>query len=139
MGDSYLVDRLSILYKENIEMSNFVCKRCGKCCGFVPFTKKEYNNIRKEAKELNISFEKSDMFGKTVYFPKKLFNKFTSINENISIEEMQQIIGELTCPFLERNALGLCSCKIYDKRPEVCRLFGNGKHPRLICPNNRGI
>lgn len=116
----------------------FNCKRCGKCCGFVPFTKAEYNNIRKEAKELKISFEKTDFDGRVVYFPKELLKIFNSINEQMPLDELQQTINKLNCPFLEKNAFGVCSCKIYDKRPEVCRLFGNGKHPNLICPNNRG-
>lgn len=118
-------------------MTEFVCKRCGKCCGFVPFTKKEYNNIRKEANELHIGFEKQDMLGKTVYFPKKLFKLFNSVNEETTDEDIKNIMEKMNCPFLEKDENGLCSCKIYDKRPEVCRLFGSGLHPYLVCPNNK--
>lgn len=25
-------------------------------------------------------------------------------------------------------------CTVYDKRPEVCKLFGSEKHPALVCP-----
>lgn len=33
------------------------------------------------------------------------------------------------CPFLTDN----CRCNIYDRRPPICRRFGNGSEPLLTC------
>lgn len=33
------------------------------------------------------------------------------------------------CPFLTDN----CRCNIYDRRPPICRKFGNGSEPLLTC------
>lgn len=33
------------------------------------------------------------------------------------------------CPFLTEN----CKCNIYDRRPPICRKFGNGSEPLLTC------
>ena len=62
-------------------MVEFKCKRCGKCCGIVPFSKQEYNAIRDIAKKMHISFVKEDMMGKTVYFPKHTYKKFLEVAE----------------------------------------------------------
>ena len=91
----------------------------------------------KEAKELGIAFEKVSFGNRESYFPKELLKIFMSITPQTPKEEVQKKIDMLTCPFLEKDAMGICSCKIYDKRPKVCRLFGSAIHPTLICPNNR--
>lgn len=36
-------------------MPEFKCRRCGRCCGIVPFNKTEYNAIRDIAKKMHIS------------------------------------------------------------------------------------
>lgn len=33
------------------------------------------------------------------------------------------------CPFLTKD----CKCNIYDRRPPICKLFGNGTEPLLTC------
>lgn len=33
------------------------------------------------------------------------------------------------CPFLTEN----CKCNIYDRRPPICKKFGNGTEPLLTC------
>lgn len=33
------------------------------------------------------------------------------------------------CPFLTEN----CKCNIYDRRPPICRRFGDGSEPLLTC------
>lgn len=33
------------------------------------------------------------------------------------------------CPFLTEN----CRCNIYDRRPPICKKFGNGAEPLLTC------
>ena len=119
-------------------MVEFKCKRCGKCCGIVPFSKQEYNAIRDIAKKMHISFVKEDMMGKTVYFPKHTYKKFIEVAE-IAQKQGRLIDNQtdgLRCPFLAYDEKGLAYCKIYEHRPEICRLFGKGGHPFLTCPNN---
>ena len=53
-------------------MVEFRCKRCGKCCGIVPFNKKEYNEIRDIAKKNAHWFYKSRIDGKNSLFSKTL-------------------------------------------------------------------
>lgn len=115
-------------------MSNFVCKRCGKCCGVVPFTAKEYDRIRKIAQKKHIGFIKQEENGKVFYLAKCLAKKVTDIyNDALSGKEIS--LDNLTCPFLEFDDSGKASCTIYELRPEVCRLFGHGGHPNLVCPH----
>lgn len=116
--------------------NGFVCKRCGKCCGIVPFTKKEYNDIRTIAQKRHIGFAKQDINGKAFYVAKCLVKKLNyTFNDAISGKDIS--LDGLVCPFLEYDVAGKASCTIYDLRPEVCRLFGNGGHPCLVCPNNK--
>lgn len=35
------------------------------------------------------------------------------------------------CPFLTNK----CKCNIYDRRPEICKRFGDGSEPLLTCPD----
>ena len=84
-------------------MVEFKCKRCGKCCGIVPFSKQEYNAIRDIAKKMHISFVKEDMMGKTVYFPKHTYKKFLEVAE-IAHKQGRLIDNQtdgLRCPFLD--------------------------------------
>ena len=115
-------------------MSNFVCKRCGKCCGVVPFTAKEYDRIRKIAQKKHIGFIKQEENGKVFYLAKCLAKKVTDIyNDALAGKEIS--LDNLTCPFLEFDEAGKASCTIYELRPDVCRLFGHGGHPNLVCPH----
>lgn len=115
-------------------MSNFVCKRCGKCCGVVPFTAKEYDRIRKIAQKKHIGFIKQEENGKVFYLAKCLAKKVTDIyNDALAGKEIS--LDNLTCPFLEFDEAGKASCTIYELRPDVCRVFGHGGHPNLVCPH----
>lgn len=119
-------------------MTEFKCQRCGKCCGIVPFNKAEYNAIRDYAKKKHIGFTKTELNGRTVYFPKHIYEKFLRAAE-IAEKEHRLIDNQfdgLQCPFLAFNNAGLSYCTIYEHRPEICRLFGKGGHPFLTCPNN---
>lgn len=119
-------------------MTQFKCKRCGKCCGIVPFNKKEYEAIRGIAKKKHIGFVKTELVDKTVYFPKHVYKKFLVAGERAMREGrlLDNELDDLRCPFLEFDSKGSASCSIYEKRPEICRLFGKGEHPALICPQN---
>ena len=108
----------------------FKCKRCGACCGIVPFNRAEMKAARQQAREMGIIFYKWEWGEKTVYIPtKKEYKNRKFPADNIPADVM-------TCPFLKRDFNGLCSCAIYDIRPQVCRVFGHGGHPLLQCPND---
>lgn len=122
-------------------MTKFVCQRCGKCCGIVPFNKKEYNAVRKIAQQRHIGFTKQEMGVETLYFPKSAYRQFNNAMENIKIQnrDIDNQIDRIVCPFLEYDKDGKSRCTIYELRPEICRLFGKGGHPFLTCPNNRFV
>ena len=118
--------------------ASFKCQRCGKCCGIVPFSKDEYNAIRKYAKDKHIGFVKAELQGKTVYFPKHAYKKFLQVAETAEKEHrlIDNQVDGIRCPFLAYDENGLAYCTIYEYRPHICRLFGKGGHPFLTCPNN---
>lgn len=122
-------------------MTKFVCQRCGKCCGIVPFNKKEYNAVRKIAQQRHIGFTKQEMGDEYVYFPKAAYRQFNNAIENIKIlkRDIDNQIDRIVCPFLEYDKDGKSRCTIYELRPEICRMFGKGGHPYLTCPNNRFV
>ena len=68
-------------------MVEFKCKRCGKCCGIVPFNKAEYAAIRDIAKKEHIGFVKSELCGQTVYYPKNVYKKFVIAAEKADKEQ----------------------------------------------------
>lgn len=115
--------------------NNFQCKRCGRCCGVVPFTKAEYKTIRSIAKKMHIGFIKNDLEGRTVYLPKKTAKALCQKIEVIQ-NGGEMNFDDLSCPFLTFDEFGKSSCTIYEKRPRVCRLFGEIEHPCMKCPNN---
>jgi hypothetical protein len=41
------------------------------------------------------------------------------------------IYQDCRCPFLDRINL---KCVIYEDRPMICRIYGTGKDPRILCP-----
>jgi Fe-S-cluster containining protein len=114
-------------------MSEFVCQRCGACCGLVPFTRADYKAVQREARNMDVSFRKQEMLGKTTYFVRRLMEKFCSLPPD------QAAQADYTCPFVEYDGSGKASCKIYDKRPLMCRLFGAGAEgqPLLRCPRQK--
>lgn len=116
---------------------SFNCKRCGKCCGFVPFSPLEFEAIKGIAREKNIDFTFVDKIG---YVPSKLVDSFLSID--IGKDDLSKInkkLDTLVCPFLEFDVLGKSNCSIYENRPFVCRLFGTqgNSNKNLKCPNNK--
>lgn len=52
-----------------------------------------------------------------------------------NIPELSELIytsgdyNDNKCPFLRDDY----KCNIYDRRPEICRKFGDGSHPLLTC------
>lgn len=108
----------------------FTCKRCGACCGIVPFSREEMKAARQQARKIGVYFIKDKIGEKTVYYAGKVEFK----NGEFDSEKFQEKF--FTCPFLQRDFTGLCTCAIYDMRPEVCRRFGHGGHPLLQCPKN---
>ena len=91
-------------------MAEWTCKRCGMCCGIVPFQPDEYERV----KDQGIQFEQQMIAGHVVYIPK-------------------YALQTQRCPFYDKKKK---ICKIYALRPQVCRDFGDGPHPCLVCPHN---
>lgn len=88
------------------------CKKgCSDCCGIVPFSKEEFNNIPMELKS-GIAFD--DMGDQILPLPK----------------------SGLSCPFLVNNN-SKKQCGIYEYRPLICRAFGRVKN--LRCPHGSNI
>lgn len=119
-------------------MVEFKCKRCGKCCGIVPFDRREYDQIRDYAKKHHIGFVKGELGNKTVWYPKHVYKRFIEAGEQAQREGrlLDNQLDGLRCPFLDFDKDGLAYCKIYEHRPWICRVFGKGGHPFLTCPNN---
>lgn len=74
------------------------------CCGPVPFDPKTY---RKHKKLREVKKEMKTPDGLIV-----------------------PVTEDLTCPFLDN----FLRCSVYEERPDVCRKFGDGSHPLLVCP-----
>jgi len=111
------------------KMSEFTCHRCGDCCGLVPFNKSEYKAVRRTAKNMGITLVKTEIvIGQHGYLPRALARLFELPPEKINPEK-------IVCPFLGKDAEGKHICRIYDLRPEVCKLFGvhPEQSPRLVC------
>lgn len=82
------------------------CK--GNCCGIIPFSVKFWQKNKELTQTLILAEIKS------------LENYIIPVTE------------DLKCPFLmEKDYL----CVVYERRPDVCKKFGNGDpHPLLQCP-----
>ena len=91
-------------------MSDWVCKRCGMCCGIVPFEVADYEKV----KDTGVKFVPQAIAGHIFYIPASALKT-----------------GK--CPFYDKKKK---ICTIYKDRPQVCRDFGDGAHPCLICPHN---
>jgi Fe-S-cluster containining protein len=114
-------------------MSTFVCRRCGGCCGLAPFGKKDYKAVYRTAKNMGITFVKMNIENHVHYIPRST----ARILEAHTPEEIASGSVDITCPFLTKDENGKSLCRIYDMRPEVCRLFGINKenHRYLVCPH----
>ena len=115
-------------------MNNFTCKRCGQCCGVVPFNKTEYKAVRRTAEKLGVSLVKQYIRGIPHYVPRALLRRM----EHEQVKDLAKS-GKLECPFLEKNNDGKSLCQIYELRPAICRIFGTRSDidPRLNCPNQK--
>jgi Fe-S-cluster containining protein len=97
----------------------FECTRCGRCCGLTPFTRADYKQVRSHAKKLHVSFVKKTIEGHTTYLAKSIVE---AVERAGDINKVSQ--KDITCPFLECGENNKTSCKIYDDRPMICRMFG---------------
>ena len=90
---------------------DFVCKRCGDCCtgnGFVNLDRHEAKEI---AKTLGLSL---DDFQK----------RYTQWKDGFELWLVHGEGEEQPCVFLERDAMGLVSCRIEgESKPRQCREF----------------
>jgi Fe-S-cluster containining protein len=113
-----------------LDTFEFRCNRCGRCCGLVPFTRVDYKRIRRKAEQLHIPFAKQIIEGHTVYLVRCIVDK---VKRAGSIERVDP--KDIVCPFLEQMD-GKSSCKIYDDRPMICRMFGTEgwRGVSLCCP-----
>jgi Fe-S-cluster containining protein len=109
----------------------FKCNRCGRCCGLIPFTRSDYKRIRRKAEKLRVSFVKREIEGHITYLVKRIIEK---IEQAGNIEKVNP--KDIICSFLEFDNVNKASCKIYDDRPEICRMFGSEgwKGVYLCCP-----
>ena len=85
------------------------CSKCperGTCCGIIPMDKSliEYNKDKFQVTPVKI-VETSD--------------------------KCAVLTDDILCIFLNRETK---LCSIYDKRPEVCKLYGVTKYKDLLCP-----
>jgi len=113
-------------------MSEFTCYRCGNCCGLAPFTKSEYKAVRRTAKNMGITLVKTEIGDRQCYLPRALARLFELPPEKIDPKK-------IVCPFLGMDNEGKHFCRVYELRPEVCRLFGvhPEQSPRLVCPRQK--
>jgi Fe-S-cluster containining protein len=118
-------------------MSNFVCQRCGRCCGVAPFTKADYKAVFRLAKSMGVTFVKMSYNNAVYYLPRST----AKILASAPLEKIVSGEADITCPFLGKDKDEKTFCKIYDKRPEICRLFGVNveKHRRLQCPRREEL
>ena len=110
-------------------MTDFICRRCGECCGAVWFTKTEYKAVFRVASKLGVSLVKQYLDGKPVYVPRQVLRQSPSPRGQIR----DLVIKEgFVCPFLGKDKEGKALCRIYELRPELCRKYGID--PRMECP-----
>lgn len=88
------------------EIPRFTCKAgCTGCCGPVPWAAVEWERVKAEA---------------------PLTTLLHDLGEGAVLAQSGT---DGMCPFR-----GESGCKVYDRRPFMCRLFGTANDPRLICP-----
>jgi Fe-S-cluster containining protein len=87
----------------NCKAFHSLCK--AECCSVVPMTRQEFNG--------NFSFIVRPVIGVVD------FDRHTVIPET----------ADNKCPFLRDDY----ACNIYDRRPEICRKFGDESHINMSC------
>jgi Fe-S-cluster containining protein len=97
----------------------------------VPFSRQEYKAVYRTAKSMGISLVKQQFRNGHIYFMSRSLVKKMS---NLTLEQLRD--RDLPCPFLGREKDGKACCRIYDLRPQICRIFGSKPehHPTLKCP-----
>jgi Fe-S-cluster containining protein len=100
-----------------------------------PFTIADYEAAFEIANDMGVTFVKKTFNGRVGYLPQST----VEILESNPLERIIEGDVDITCPFLGRDG-EQTFCKIYDKRPEVCRLFGVNtvKRQYLQCPYQEG-
>jgi Fe-S-cluster containining protein len=100
-----------------------------------PFTRSDYEAAFEVAKNMGVTFVKRTFNGIVGFLPRST----VEILESNPPERILEGDVDITCPFLGRDK-EQAFCRIYDKRPEVCRLFGANteKHRYLQCPYQEG-
>jgi len=83
------------------------CRRCGTCCD------KTFIFLRDV-------LSKDDSWGVKKYFDAHKIKNITRIMDNI---EYFILILPNSCEHLIKNESGICSCAIYDNRPEICKNY----------------
>jgi Fe-S-cluster containining protein len=98
-----------------------------------PFTKADYKAVFRLAKNMGITFVKMSYLNTIYYLPRST----AKILESNPPEKIATGEVDITCAFLGKDKEEKAFCRIYDKRPEVCRLFGvnTEKHRYLQCPH----
>lgn len=74
--------------------TDFFCTNCGDCCGPVPITKQEFNQIKRYVKDFSLA---------------KFYRLKTQTN------------NPLECIFRDKATN---TCSIYPVRPDICKMFG---------------
>jgi Fe-S-cluster containining protein len=115
---------------------NFVCQRCGNCCGLAPFGKADYKAANRMARKMGITFMKLNFHNAVFYLPRSTAKVLVSV----PLEKIIEGQVDITCPFLGKDKDEKTFCRIYDVRPEICRLFGVNadKNRHLQCPRQKG-
>ena len=119
----------------------FECIRCGKCCLHCTpeFTEEEMKNVMQEAKFMKIDFVECEDKGKKYYYTRRNLEAYMRILMLLKIGakyKKEDIINntcpEYPCEFYSKEHK---KCLIYDKRPHVCRYFGDRKEELFKCLN----
>jgi len=112
-------------------MAEFVCKRCGRCCGLVPWEKSEYKAVMRIAHKLHVTFVKQKVEGHTAYFVRSIVKKASHGVDNMNPKDM-------ICPFMGTGEDGKTFCKVYEHRPMMCRKFGIDWEQSILlkCPKD---
>ncbi|MDR1338051.1 MAG: YkgJ family cysteine cluster protein [Rickettsiales bacterium] len=108
----------------------FKCNRCGECCGVPLF----FPEIGDDKIVVRLS-EKYDMKFVEIRIPKIGAARIPETSN-----EQMQLVSEgklprAVCPFVEKDENGKASCRIYEDRPVICKLFCKSPIPSLNCPN----
>lgn len=89
------------------------CK--GTCCGSVPIPKQYFTALKNRIVRPIIRFEDA--------------GNLPELGGHNVVAITNEDIAENRCPFQRYDY----KCNIYERRPKVCRMFGEGKHKYLQC------